>query len=464
MDNIMLLKIKEDKRFTESDYYRDISDKGLIYQIHRPTKLKRIVDTHIPTVFLGIGWQHRMINATTAYRPDNNKITFEDQNGGIVVNNYNPPDHFIDGFWGLNNLITPKECDKLPFQVDNIPKPYGDFFTHLFNNDLASIEYFIYWLVKALDVKNGRNLTTLVLISTPGVGKGVLFSHVIEPLFGSTNTALISGANAFVNQFNSQFADKQVVMIDEANLTDTESLDRFKTLVNNSLEVEKKGKDKFTTQNWLNILIASNNLDSIRIEEGDRRFSVVTMARNKMLGDVYADVRALTEELSANDNILKLFTFLMSVKVEHDMNRPFKSTQTEAIKDASLKDWERGILEYITDKWDDKYPVNLFTVKHLQEEITKTGNLKSPPGWTRFKSLCDRFPEYLEFRQLVISKINNKKQERCVILKKPYITSSFDNTKPITEDELALTSSKFALTTKGLTPVLDIKDKLGVKV
>lgn len=430
---LTLAKAKEDKRFSESEYYRIISSKDLVYQVHRPTKLKRIVDQHIPRIYLGEGWQYKVMNALYEYRPDINEVAFVSPEG-IIINGYNPPKHREDLYWTRKADETIPNELRAPLDLKKIPQPYGDFFTHLFGGDEASLEYFIYWLIKAIDIKNGRNLTALVLISTPGVGKGVLFSHVIEPLFGMSNASIMNGANAFVNQFNSQFADKQIIMLDEANLTETETLDRFKTLVNDSLEVEKKGKDKYIAKNWLNIMIASNHLDSIRIEEGDRRFSVVNMARHKMLTDFF-DVSKLVNELSNEENITKLYNVLMSIKIPIDMNKPFKSAQTAAIKDASLQNWERRVLEFMSDKFDPKIAINITSIKVLQDELTENFGMKVAPGWGKFKALCKRFTEHLEFRQVITGKGETKKQDRCIVLKKPYDTTSFDNTTLLTEEE-----------------------------
>lgn len=431
-DNTLQMVQRQEQMFMMGEYYRTLDDTKLFTMINRARRAKILVAKHIPMKYLGPGWNARVRDAEVIYRPDITKIVFNNPDTDrITLNSYIPPKHLETAYWDNKT----KEHNKRLLNTkdwNEIPDCYLELFSFIFDNDFNSITYFMDWLSKAVDARNGRNLTALVLISTPGVGKGVLFEHVIRPLFGQDNTGIISGENAFVNQFNGTFADKQVVLLDEANLTEEGAMNRFKTLVNDSLEVEKKGKEKYNTKNWLNLIIASNNLNSIFIEEGDRRFSVVNTNTSKMLGDMFVDIPRLISELSDEKNISLLYSYLIQHQPARDMNRPFKSEKLDEIKDAGLKEWERFTMNYINEALASKRAI--ITLKELKDEALHSG-IKFFPGHTKIKSFANRFKQIF-----TLKRIASKNNAHCLELLKAYDTSGFDKVEAVDESKLTSAS------------------------
>ncbi len=423
IDNIA----KQEQMFDSSEYYQNSMNEKEFWAINRPLKVKVKVGRHIPRQVLGRNYEDDLIKVVPNYNPSSNKLIFRENNLNYI-NTYAPPKHLEESFWSTETRVaaTKRKLDTKTWS--EIPDCYLEFFSHLFDNDYMSICYFLDWLATAIDSKS-RNLTALTLISMPGAGKGVLFEQVLAPLFGEHNVGIVSGENAFVNQFNGVFSDKQVILLDEADLSKTEYMNRFKTLVNDKLEVEKKGAEKLNVKNWLNIIIASNNLNAIKIEEGDRRFSVVNTTR-RMLGDFFPNVSELIKELNNPDNIAKLYKWLIQHQPERDMNRPFITAKLEEVKDAGLNVWERAALQYFNELLvkNNKKEV-VISLKDLQAHLETEYKITKVPGFKRFSQLADRYKTI--FKVVKLAKYNNCHGVKIFGL---YDTSSFDRMEVSDED------------------------------
>lgn len=408
----------------ESQYFALLDgDSGMISMVNTRLKYFRQVRKAVVKDFLtqtmrqekGKNKQKKnpmvILPAGKAYRPDINCYKFLDPNEQLIMlNEYRPPSYLDNEFWITNeseyeNIINKKlerEYKAPETWNELIPKIYLDFFNHLCSNNQESLEYLIDWMSVAVD-PTMRNLTTLVLIAKQGVGKGVFFESVLQPLFGEHNSVQLRGQDALESRFNQSFANKRIIFLDEVQLKDTRALNRFKMFANVTMEIEQKGKDPIYVKNWANTLIAANDLDAIKLEQDDRRFSILQVTNRRLeefcaQHDLYKTVQGLRANLENLNNIKDLYNFLISHKPERVMSYAFNSiAKVDEIKDAGLAEWERAALEICDSSYKEGY--RTLTMSNLQSLLKSRNGLMQVPGRIKIKNLFNAFKNVATFKQ-----------------------------------------------------------------
>ena len=266
-----------------------------------------------------------------------------------------------------------------------MPTLYDKFLKHFVNEDKESYDYIVKWTANALQDRNYCILTT---IGTQGIGKGVLGS-IFKMLFGKKN--FHAGADRmFKGTFNYQIANKRMVYCDEILIKSKEEEDKLKLVVNDSIEIERKGYDAEEITNYANFYISSNNLDAIKITADDRRFSIVDLTDKKLMKVMN---KKEIESLLYPENIKKLAHYLWHYDVNSDeMLQVFKSRRTEMVRANSLKEWEEWfVFNYCsehagkTKKWMD-------VKSDIQDEFPFN------VGRTRLQNLMHIYPECFKLK------------------------------------------------------------------
>lgn len=275
--------------------------------------------------------------------------------------------------------------------ASKLPLIYEKFFKHLTNNDQKSFDYLIDWLSVMI---NARNFTILTTIGTQGVGKGIL-GEIMEKLVGETNFNKCRDT-VLKTKFNGHVEGKRLVYIDEVDIKSNKGAhDRIKDLVNPKLELERKGKDPQMVNNYASIYMSSNSWDAIRIEAGNRRFSIIELTDTKI---VDTDLRDKIEsEILDDKNVVKLGKYLQGHKVINDMKKPFiESARYQEILNEGTFEWEN----YILNDWAESNPWRECTIDVIQELLKeKMGRGFNPPGRRKFEELAKKFPDKLKVTQ-----------------------------------------------------------------
>jgi hypothetical protein len=403
------------KTLHESEYYAIFNEKdGKVYRIHLATRSHEWVSQrHIASILGTLGGRNanwNVIPAKMDYRPDIFKVRFFDEASQVVtINKYAPPKYREGDFWTTEletSQFSHEKTNKTLDDLVNMPECYVDYFSHLCNGDKESIQYMLDWLAVAVDPSD-RNITSLVLISPEGIGKGVLYDYLLTPLFGQKNVIQVKGKDALESRFNGQFLHKQIIFFDEVEVKTTAAVNRFKVLANGRIEIEQKGSDPFEVKNWANTILTSNDLDSINVTAGNRRFSIIhtsDVRLDKMCEESrYKTVTNLLTEIGNEDNIKSLYTWLITHKPDRNMNYAFASDKkANEIKEASLAEWELQTLQFLTDRY---YKVNskgsngiaYVTMEHAQINLKEQGS-RHIPGRRIMGRLAKKFPFLMKFK------------------------------------------------------------------
>jgi Family of unknown function (DUF5906) len=277
-------------------------------------------------------------------------VNFKDENS---FNKYNMPN------W-KKGLTT--------FPNTELPEIYKRFLKHFTDGDTESIEYILDWM--AISVQNKmKNKTYLTAIGAQGIGKGVL-SSIITQLHGEDNSSELR-FNSIRKQFNKPFVDRTFIFLDEVIKASDEEMNNLKRLESDIMEAELKGVDAETVPNFNNIYIASNNLDSLRIEADDRRLGIVNIGKTKLEKTFTQDEIVSMKE--NQENIKNLGFYLMNREINPNSRTVgYKSKNALNILNNTTSDWEKYMIDDFCKVFDNKVIAISEVIKHIKRYYNKS--------------------------------------------------------------------------------------------
>jgi len=152
----------------------------------------------------------------------------------------------------LNTYLPPSWMSYEGEVPDRLPKVFEALVNHLFPLKIER-EFFFHWLHGSLF---GRAMTYLILCGTGGTGKNRL-KLVMRALHGHRNT--VDGKRSTLrDKFNSQLADSTLAWFDELSY-DSDMENVMKEVQNDSISIERKGKDATRSTRIYASLVVSNN-------------------------------------------------------------------------------------------------------------------------------------------------------------------------------------------------------------
>lgn len=223
--------------------------------------------------------------------------------------------------------------------------------------------YIIYWIASILQHPEIKNYTALVLISTEGAGKNIIFDFLKKYIFG-TYGVNIADIEKVVGKFNSMITNKLLTVLNEANQVEgnyNKAWEIMKNLITENKQIiERKGIDPIEVDDYNNYIFFSNNANPVKISGNDRRYFVNTCS-NKYVGNTEY-FRKLTESLNG-DCANHLYTYLLSLDLSNvDLKKiPNTSTRTDQIVNSmsSFNKWLYENAYYNEENIEDKnIPVN----------------------------------------------------------------------------------------------------------
>jgi len=338
-------------------------ERAAVREVLGPKDFKAFMETH-------------SIHANFLYEPGAKTILFKKSNGLTAYNQYTPPIWMRKEYYNRTPIHAPK----------SLPKIIDSYLDHLLDGDQASRSYLLDWLHTTM---TSRNYTMLTAIGEQGIGKGVL-GHMMCKLVGEENYVQTRD-DIFKKSFNNQLDRKKLVYVDELALDKKEAHDRLKHMVNDTLEIEAKGKDTKYITNHASFYISSNHMDAIKLEPGDRRFSIIQLTDKKILERFTS--KEINEGILSPGSIKAFGAYLLNRKVTRDMRIPFKSDRFYEVMDAGLKAWQRFILEDMYQK----HTGTRVPLSQVQEQLKVEFPAINPPGRNKIHSLTKAYPDKLQF-------------------------------------------------------------------
>jgi hypothetical protein len=214
-----------------------------------------------------------------------------------------------------------------------------------------------HWLIKwfAYPLQNlGCKLDTYLLFYGPqGVGKNALIAP-FHTMYGKNATTV--STEHFDTSFNDTYSARQFINIDELSggggRDGLKIANKIKMLTTSpTLWVNTKGKAEYEVDNHVNLVITSNHGDSIKLEEGDRRATVIRFGTREHIQPApYWDAYWAWLD---NGGAAALYDYLLRVDLTgfDPHGRAPHTEWKEEVTDAT-----RGPIEkFVRDLWDDAY-------------------------------------------------------------------------------------------------------------
>jgi len=167
-------------------------------------------------------------------------------------------------------------------------------------------EYVLCWISHIVNKPWQKTNVAVILYSkVHGVGKNAIIDGLCK-LFGNMS-GHIESIDDITKSFNNHIVNKLFIYGDEINANAKKVSDKLKQVITRStMNLEKKGVDTIEVANYSNWMFSTNNENCFKIEEDDRRLSMVKCPQNILPIKVYKDYY---KEIQCNDEMNKLFNF-----------------------------------------------------------------------------------------------------------------------------------------------------------
>ena len=276
---------------------------------------------------------------------------------------------FIHGWEGDENMRTyynynyypnPDVC---PVNCYNLWKPFPILKTelnpnadtskiHSFINTLLGdcAEYVLNWLGHVVQYPARKTEVCLLLYGDQGCGKSTIGEYLLRKIIGLDKMIITSKADKMFGKFvNSQ--GKLLAVLNECSGKDTFNIcDILKDAITmTTTEQEKKGVDAVAVTDYTNFIFTTNNINSVKIEEGDRRFMPIEI--NSILKNNVSYFKALYADLD-NAKIMRKFYEELISRDLNDFNLVTNRPITELMLD--MKNMNRNCIKDFITYWKEK--------------------------------------------------------------------------------------------------------------
>jgi hypothetical protein len=177
------------------------------------------------------------------------------------------------GFKARLRPITPDDVKKIQPILDNIKIVWA-------NSNEDHYRYMISWLQQIFKYPSKKSKVALVLRSEKQqIGKGIIVENFLIPyVFGKNISLYGSGLGFLTERFNVELMGRVFIAVDEMQsiIGNTNSdFEKVKSLLTSPyVKLEIKNGKRWNDNNFMNLLMMTNNEFSIKIEEGDARHAI----------------------------------------------------------------------------------------------------------------------------------------------------------------------------------------------
>lgn len=181
----------------------------------------------------------------------------------------------------------------------------------LCNSDKRKSEWLLDWLAHLVQKPHERTALVPVLIGKQGTGKGILMDGIMGPILGDFFTAVNTSAELMA-RFNIKLSKKFLTFIDEATWRGNKTEDGIlKRMVGSpTMTVEEKHGAIYDMENYSRYVIASNNMEAVALEVGNRRYVVIETADEGAADPNYFD--PIGNYVNEEENLRKFLGFLLN--------------------------------------------------------------------------------------------------------------------------------------------------------
>ena len=346
-----------------------------------------------------------------------------------IHSNYKGTESFFIHEWTVRHQNMRTYCtfnyfpnpDLCPANCYNLWKPFPILKTELDSNaDTSKIYSFIYtllgecaqyvlnWLAHVVQKPERKTEVCILLYGEQGCGKSTIGEYLLRKIIGLDKMIITSKADKMFGKFvNSQ--GKLLAVLNECSGKDTFNIcDILKDAISmTTTEQEKKGIDAVAVTDYTNFIFTTNNINSVKIEEGDRRFMPIEI--NPVLKNNVSYFKELYADLDNDVIVRKFYEELMS----RDLSNFAASRDriiTELMED--MKTMNRNCIKQFINYWKDKVISSSCEDGNFMEKRMKAAALyecfnhfwkiegrkaENKPTLTKFGTELKQFKEFVVF-------------------------------------------------------------------
>ncbi|KAA6362884.1 MAG: hypothetical protein EZS28_041589 [Streblomastix strix] len=196
-------------------------------------------------------------------------------------------------------------------------------------NDELIYEYLLNWFSFIVQKIGKKTETSIILQGLQGIGKNV-FTNVLCELLAGYSSKNITDIDDFVGKFNTAIENKMLAIANEMkNFGESRmsNMDALKSInTKSSFVINEKYVPKHEVENVMNIIIVTNNIFPLMIENRDRRYAVC-----KCNSVHRGDLAYFTNLCNSFDKDIynNLFTFFMTRDISQFNPRAIPMTQAK---------------------------------------------------------------------------------------------------------------------------------------
>ena len=219
------------------------------------------------------------------------------------------------------------------------------------NGDESCYNYMMNWIAFKLQKPNKKLEVGILLHGLEGCGKNI-FVEIIKELIGEKYIFQTGNIEDLTKGFNSHLSGKLLIIADEViAYAGYKISDMLKNLITcPTLTITKKGMDGVKEKSFHSMICTTNNENSLRITENERRFFILSVDPAKK--GKYSYFKDLINEINNRNSIKCLFDFITARDIS---NFDFRQIPiTELKKDmivAQLDEVFDFFVEYMRDKY-----------------------------------------------------------------------------------------------------------------
>jgi putative DNA primase/helicase len=190
------------------------------------------------------------------------------------------------------------------------------------NGDDGLYQYLLGWMRFLVANPAEMTKTALFVHSKPGSGKGFIIDLLAKYVMGRSLSRIYSGVEQFVEKHDCSMLGKKLIYINEMGAKPREFMSNFNKMkayiTDDRMTVNPKGGEIIEAGNVANFILATNHINSLYLEEGDRRYTCISVDE-KHCGSTAADKKwwkGMMERNHTQETGDHVYSWLMSLDPE----------------------------------------------------------------------------------------------------------------------------------------------------
>lgn len=203
---------------------------------------------------------------------------------------------------------------------------FTEFFERLIPNE-DDCDLVLQWLSHIFQFPEQRPSWHLMMPSDTGVGKGFLVEEILQPLLH--HTAVISSFGKLTGRFSTLLEDKLVLLLDDCKArSESQQIELKSLLSERRAYIEHKGKDAGMVNTYTRMILASNELKPLDLEENERRWFVTEkLVHKESPEETQSFIKDLLTWLNLPGSLDAVHNFFMSYDIANFNHKQVRKTQ-----------------------------------------------------------------------------------------------------------------------------------------